>query len=92
MSFEIFVGLLLIIIFSIVVERAIRNPFIIAGIAAIVSLIILAVFYETLTAVFAIWVVIYTIAAFVSAYLSDYFSRRRINRNNGTRNDNDDCF
>ena len=90
MTFEIIIGLLLTILFSVVLERIIRNPFIVAGIFAVITLIIFAIFFETLTAIFAIWVIVYTIAAFVAASLTDYFTRRHHGR--GNRENNDDCF
>ena len=91
-TFEFIIGLLFVILFSIIAERMIKNPFIVAGIVATISLIILALLVDTLTPIFLIWIVIYTLASFISAYLADYFFRNHHRANFNSHDNNDGCF
>ncbi len=74
------IGLLFVVLFSIVIELFIRCPKIVAGIIAAILLITFGIIFlldiasTTLIAI-AIWIVIYAVAAFITAYLTCRFLR-----------------
>ncbi len=76
-----FIGLLLVILFSVILEVFLKNPYVVTGIIAVISLIVFALLIDTLGAIFIIWVLIYTILAFITALMTCKFLRDR-NRNN----------
>ncbi len=74
------IGLLLVVLFSIVIELFIRCPKIVAGIIAAILLITFGIIFlldiasTTLIAI-AIWILIYVVAAYITAYLTCRFFR-----------------
>lgn len=72
-----FVGLLFVILFSVILQLFLKSPLIVAGIIAIISLIIFAIFFDTLGLIFIIWIIIFTITAFIVALLTCRFLKNR---------------
>lgn len=93
-------ALFFVVIFAVVLQLITRCPYVPAAIVALVSLIVYAFLFETLGTVFIVWIIIYTLAALLAAFLTCLLNRnnscRRCNENNGcntcTRcNLNDGC-
>lgn len=76
-----FVGLLFVILFSVILQLFLKSPYIVAGIIAVISLIIFAIFMGTLGTSFIIWIIIYTITAFIVALITCRFLRNRHHNN-----------
>lgn len=79
-----FVGLLFVILFSIVIEIFIKCPKLVAGIIAAIlfvtfGILILLDISSTLLIATAIWILIYIIVAYVTAYLTCRFLRNSNN-------------
>lgn len=72
-----FVGLLFVILFSVILQLFLKSPLIVAGIIAVISLIIFAIFTGILGLEFIIWIIIYTITAFIVALITCRFLKRR---------------
>lgn len=76
-----FVGLLFVILFSVILQLFFKSPLIVAGIIAIISLIIFAIFTGILGLEFIIWIIIYTITAFIVALITCRFFKHRHHNN-----------
>ena len=74
------IGLLFVVLFSIVIELFIKCPKIVAGIITAILLITFGIIFlldigsTTLIAI-AIWILIYVVAAYITAYLTCRFFR-----------------
>lgn len=68
--------LFFVILFAILLQLLLRCPYAVAAVIAIISLIVFAFFAETLTNIFIIWIVVYTLAALLTAFLVSRFWRR----------------
>ena len=77
------VALFFVIIFSVLLELIVRCPLIVAGIVALISLIVFAIFFDTLGLIFIAWIVIYTITAFITALITCRLIKRHRDK---------DCF
>lgn len=75
----------LVIAFAALVELVLRCPWAVAAIVAVISLIVYGFFFETLGTIFIVWIVIYTLVAWItSVIICKLLSRYR---NNCNRND-----
>lgn len=77
--------LFFVIVFAAIIELVLRCPWAVAAIVAIISLIVYAFFFETFGTIFIAWIVIYTLAAWVTAVIVCKLLNRF--RNNCNRND-----
>lgn len=77
--------LFFVIVFSAILELVVRCPWAVAVAIAIIALVVYAFFFETFGTIFIVWVVIYTLAAWLSAVLTckmaNLFRRNNCNRN-----------
>lgn len=86
---------LAVIIFSIALQKILKNPFLVAGIIFSIFLIIVLAFFDT---IYLIAVVAYTIISFVTAVLTLLFCRWLANNQicnaicNSNSNSNDDLI
>ena len=76
MNLAFFAVLFFVILFSILLQILLKCPYAVATVVAIIALIVFAFFAETLTNIFIIWIVIYTLAALLTAFLVSRFGRR----------------
>ena len=80
MNIFFFIGLLLVVLFSVILEVFLKNPYIVTGIIAVIALVVFALLFDTLGLTFIIWIVVYTILAFITALITCKFLREK-NRN-----------
>ena len=66
-------GLFFVVLFSVILQIFLKDPYIVAGITTIASLIAFALFFETVGLTFVIWIFIYVIASFIAALLTCKF-------------------
>lgn len=81
-------ALFFVVIFAVVVQLITKCPLIPAAIVALVSLIVYAFLSETLGTIFIAWIIVYTLAALLAAWLTNLFSR---NNNCNRCNQNENC-
>lgn len=63
-------SLFFVILFSVILQVFLKDPYIVAGIIAIAALIAFALFYDIIGLIFVIWILIYVIASFITALLT----------------------
>ena len=80
-------GLFLVVIVAIILQLVFRSPLAVAAFVAVGSLIAYAFFSATLTTIFIVWIVIYTLVALLTAYLTSKFTKCHNNCNRCDRND-----
>lgn len=68
--------LFFVVLFAILLQLLLRCPYAVAAVIVIISLVVFAFFVETLTNIFIIWIVVYTLAALLTAFLVSRFWRR----------------
>ncbi len=78
--------LFFVIVFAAIIELVFRCPWAVAAVVAIISLIVFAFFFETFGNIFIVWIIIYTLAAWVTAVIICKLLNRFRN-NNCNRND-----
>ena len=78
--------LFFVIVFAAIIELVLRCPWAVAAVVAIISLIVFAFFSETFGTIFIVWIIIYTLAAWVAAVVICKLLNRFRN-NNCNRND-----
>ncbi len=62
--------LFFVVIFSAFLQLLLKNPYAVAAVVALISLVVYAFFSATLTTIFIVWIVIYTLAALLSAFVT----------------------
>ena len=77
-----FIGLLFVILFSVILQLFFKNPYIVTGIILVFSLMIFAIFFDTLGIIFLLWIIIYTILAFITSLITCKYAKGR-NINDG---------
>ena len=78
--------LFFVIISAAIIELVLRCPWAVAAVVAIISLIVFAFFSGTFGNIFIVWIIIYTLAAWVTAVIICKLLNRFRN-NNCNRND-----
>ena len=73
-------ALFFVILFSALLQLVLRCPYVVAAIVAVIALIVYAFFSATLTTIFIVWIIIYTLAALLTAILTCRFLGRNNNR------------
>lgn len=77
--------LFFVIVFAAILELVIRCPWAVTAAIAIIALVVYVFYYKTFGTIFIAWIVIYTLAAWLSAVLTckiaNLFKRNNCNRN-----------
>ena len=84
-------ALFFVVIFAVVVQLITKCPLIPAAIVALVSLIVYAFLSETLGTVFIVWIIIYTLAALLAAFLTCLLRRNNCCRRCNERESCSNC-
>ena len=68
-----FFALFFVVLFSVILQIFLKNPYIVTGITAIAALMAFVLFFDTVGLNFIIWIFIYVIASFITALLTCKF-------------------
>lgn len=79
--------LFFVVVFAALLELGIRCPLAVAAIVAVISLVVYGFFFETFGTIFIAWIVIYTLAAWVTAVITCMVLKKIRNNNGCGRND-----